>query len=358
MFSVMPIWIHASLLEKQLMCGARLYVMAATYPLMRRANWTCSQMKASRRRDSMSQEPRLASLWASLQNLHRTETHDVSAHDRHTGPICACITSYFVGCQLGGSQWLRASASDAARVKTWTEGHNMQIWPSPSSASNCLRDTEPRAGLGQKIPQGVFGFCFRPEGEELTSFSQKAKSIHVAAVADVSQHLSSAKTWLAFLFQSINSSSVSEDSGLRSHLQFGRQEGCPDAMHIASVDLNANIAIMSLQGVEGSLSGADVALAGERCHGDGPSLLKQRHVVAQGSVHVALRREQTYHGHLLCASHERGLTYSPLHGTKVGWSHSKWGKSSYTSEPVTLFHWITKHLSFTLWCFYYFVQCR
>lgn len=60
-------------------------------------------------------------------------------------------------------------------------------------------------------------------------------------------------------------------------------------MHVPGVDLDADVAIVSLEEVEGSLSGADVALAGERGDGDGVSLLEQRHVVAQRSVHVSLR---------------------------------------------------------------------
>lgn len=62
-------------------------------------------------------------------------------------------------------------------------------------------------------------------------------------------------------------------------------------MHISSVDLDANVAVVHLDGVERALPGADVALAWERGYGDGVSLLEQGHVVAQGSIHVELRKE-------------------------------------------------------------------
>lgn len=63
-------------------------------------------------------------------------------------------------------------------------------------------------------------------------------------------------------------------------------------MHIAGVDLDAHVAIVHLEEVECPLSGADVTLAGERGHSDGVSVLKQRHVVAQGSIHIQLRRQE------------------------------------------------------------------
>lgn len=63
-------------------------------------------------------------------------------------------------------------------------------------------------------------------------------------------------------------------------------------MHIAGVDLDAYIAVVHLEEVERTLSGADVTLTGERGHSDGVSLLEQRHVVAQGSIHVVLRRKK------------------------------------------------------------------
>lgn len=60
-------------------------------------------------------------------------------------------------------------------------------------------------------------------------------------------------------------------------------------MHICTVDLDANVAVVHLDSVERSFSGADVTLAWERGHSDGVPLLKQGHVVAQGSVYVELR---------------------------------------------------------------------
>lgn len=65
-------------------------------------------------------------------------------------------------------------------------------------------------------------------------------------------------------------------------------------MHIAGVDLDADVAVVHLEEVERTLSGADVALAWERGHSDRVSLLEQRHVVAQGSIHVALRRKENW----------------------------------------------------------------
>ncbi len=79
------------------------------------------------------------------------------------------------------------------------------------------------------------------------------------------------------------------------HLKFGREEGRTDPMNISSVDLDADVAVVHFKEVERALSGADVALTWERWQTDGVSLLEQGHVVAQGSVHVALRgrrREQ------------------------------------------------------------------
>lgn len=60
-------------------------------------------------------------------------------------------------------------------------------------------------------------------------------------------------------------------------------------MDVSSVGLNAYVAIVGFKKVERSLYGADVALAWERGQSDGVPVLEQRHVVAQGSVHVALR---------------------------------------------------------------------
>lgn len=76
------------------------------------------------------------------------------------------------------------------------------------------------------------------------------------------------------------------------HLESGREEGRTDPVHVASVDLDAHVAVVHLEEVERTLSGADVALAGERGDGDGVSLLEQGHVVAQGSIHIELRRRR------------------------------------------------------------------
>ena len=62
-------------------------------------------------------------------------------------------------------------------------------------------------------------------------------------------------------------------------------------MHVASVDLDADVAVVHIEEVERPLPGADVALTREGGHGDGVSVLEQGHVVAQGSVHVVLRGE-------------------------------------------------------------------
>lgn len=64
-------------------------------------------------------------------------------------------------------------------------------------------------------------------------------------------------------------------------------------MHVAGVDLDADVAVVHLEEVECTLCGADVALTWERGHGDGVSLLEQGHVVAQGSIHVELRDDHT-----------------------------------------------------------------
>lgn len=60
-------------------------------------------------------------------------------------------------------------------------------------------------------------------------------------------------------------------------------------MHVAGVDLDADVAVVHLEEVERTLLGADVALARERGHRDGVPLLEQGHAVAQGSIHVVLR---------------------------------------------------------------------
>lgn len=73
------------------------------------------------------------------------------------------------------------------------------------------------------------------------------------------------------------------------HLKSWWEEGRTDPMHISSVDLDANVAVVHLEEVECALFGADVALAWEWGHSDCVSLLEQGHVVAQGSIHIVLR---------------------------------------------------------------------
>ena len=99
------------------------------------------------------------------------------------------------------------------------------------------------------------------------------------------------------------------------HLKSWWEEGRTDPMHISSVDLDANVAIVHLEEVECALSGADVALAWERGHSDGVSLLEQGHVVAQGSIHIALRGKKrctecwrSHHNFLKAL-----LEYCPIH---------------------------------------------
>lgn len=64
-------------------------------------------------------------------------------------------------------------------------------------------------------------------------------------------------------------------------------------MNVPCGNLDANVPIVHLEGVQGSLLWADVALAGERGYGDGVPELKQRQVVTQSSVHVELRGWRT-----------------------------------------------------------------
>lgn len=65
-------------------------------------------------------------------------------------------------------------------------------------------------------------------------------------------------------------------------------------MNVPRGNLDANVPIVHLEGVQGSdLLGADVALAGERGHGDGVPEFEQRQVVTQSSVHVELRGWRT-----------------------------------------------------------------
>ena len=76
-------------------------------------------------------------------------------------------------------------------------------------------------------------------------------------------------------------------------------------MHVSSVDLDADVAVVHLEEVERTLFGADVALAWERGHSDGVSVLEQRHVVAQGSIHVELRGRRN--GHIFKNMNLKGL---------------------------------------------------
>lgn len=45
------------------------------------------------------------------------------------------------------------------------------------------------------------------------------------------------------------------------HLKSGREEGGADPVHVAGVDLDADVTVVHLQEVEGSFFGTDVALA-------------------------------------------------------------------------------------------------
>lgn len=79
----------------------------------------------------------------------------------------------------------------------------------------------------------------------------------------------------------------------RRHLKSWREEGCTDPMNVPCGNLDANVPVVHLEDVQGSLLGADVALARERGHGDGVPELEQRQVVTQSSVHVELRGWRT-----------------------------------------------------------------
>lgn len=115
--------------------------------------------------------------------------------------------------------------------------------------------------------------------------SKEAKCIHVSAVADLSQLLSRTR-------QDLRNVSPGGEEPVATHLRCRRQEGGADPVHVAGVDLDADVTIVNLQEAEGSFFGADVALARERRHRDGVLLLTQRQVVTQGAVHVALRRNR------------------------------------------------------------------
>lgn len=60
-------------------------------------------------------------------------------------------------------------------------------------------------------------------------------------------------------------------------------------MDVPAAHLDAQAAAVHLDGVEGAVFGADVALARERRHGDGVALLRQRQVVAERPVQEELR---------------------------------------------------------------------
>lgn len=91
---------------------------------------------------------------------------------------------------------------------------------------------------------------------------------------------------------------------LNGDLEPRREEGCADAVHVAHVDLDADVSVVHLEEVVCALSGADVALAGEWGHGDGVPLLEQGHVVAQGSIHVVLTggSRANVHDYLRCSN--------------------------------------------------------
>lgn len=101
---------------------------------------------------------------------------------------------------------------------------------------------------------------------ELTSFSQETKSIHVTVVADLSQLLSYTEAIVLFHLLLQNRTLtvhklVSQELWSETNLKCGRQEGRTDAMYVASVDLDADVAIVHLEEVKRTLRGADVALA-------------------------------------------------------------------------------------------------
>lgn len=164
--------------------------------------------------------------------------------------------------------------------------------------------------------------------KELTPISQELKSIHVTIVANLSQLLLRAKDekqlmvaiWNVVQYLKIHLSfqlntsiswcdreekisamkallkkiyvflTVQSKRNLQgTHLKSWWEEGRTDPMHISSVDLDANVAVVHLEEVECALFGADVALAWEWGHSDCVSLLEQGHVVAQSSIHIALR---------------------------------------------------------------------
>lgn len=64
-------------------------------------------------------------------------------------------------------------------------------------------------------------------------------------------------------------------------------------MEVPAADLDAQAPAVHLDGVEGVVFGADVALAPERRNGDGVPLLRQRQVVAERPVQEELRSQST-----------------------------------------------------------------
>ena len=72
------------------------------------------------------------------------------------------------------------------------------------------------------------------------------------------------------------------------HRRLRGEEGPVDALHVELADPDAQVTVVHGQHAQAALPGADVRLPAERGHGDGVPLVVQRHVVAQGPVHVAL----------------------------------------------------------------------
>ena len=65
-----------------------------------------------------------------------------------------------------------------------------------------------------------------------------------------------------------------------------------EAVHVAQVHLDAGVGEAQLMEAGGVVAGADVALSGEGRDGDGVLQLRLRQVVADPTVHVALRTQE------------------------------------------------------------------
>lgn len=76
------------------------------------------------------------------------------------------------------------------------------------------------------------------------------------------------------------------------------EKGPGDSVEVREGELDAGVGEAKLMYVGGSVSGADVALSGERRHGDGIFQLVMRQVVRDSSIDISLNDEREIVTHI------------------------------------------------------------